>query len=122
MHSPVITVDYMDQIRTAIELMKKHGISQMPVLRGDKIVGSIQEATLIDRIVKSSNPERLFSTPIYNVMEKKFETVDFNSSITDLLNLLSRGEPAVLVIDKEKPVGIVTKIDVLSSIVRLGKS
>ena len=121
MHNPVITVEYMDSIRKAIELMKKNDISQIPVLKGLKIVGSIQESTLIDKIVRSSNPEKILSAPIYNVMEKRFELVETNTSITDVLNLFFHGEPAVLVIKKEKIIGIITKIDVLSSIISFKK-
>lgn len=122
MHSPVITVNVTDPVRKAIELMKKYDVSQMPVLKEGKIIGSVQESTLIDRIVRSGNPERVFSTPIYDVMGEKFVTVDPSTNIVDVLNLLSHGEPAVLVLEQDKVVGIITKIDVLSSIIRLERS
>lgn len=122
MHSPVITVNITDPVRKAIELMKKHAISQMPVLKDNKVVGSVQESTLVDRIVRSGNPERVFSTPVYDVMGEKFVVVDSSTNVVDVLNLLSRGEPAVLVVDQDKMVGIITKIDVLSSIIKLEMS
>lgn len=119
MHGPVITVNITDTVRRAIELMKKHGISQIPVLKEGKVVGSVQESILVDRIVRSGNPERFFSTPIYDIMGEKFESVDSTTNIMDILNLLSSGEPAILVLNQDKIVGIITKIDVLSSIIRL---
>ena len=36
MHSPIITIDAMDNIKSAITLMKKYAISQLPVLREKK--------------------------------------------------------------------------------------
>ena len=99
--------------------MKKHDISQIPVLKDSKIIGSIQESSLIDRIVRSGNPDRFFNTPIYEVMGERFKTVDSTTNIADILNLLSLGEPAILVLDQEKIIGIITKIDILSSIIRL---
>lgn len=119
MHGPVITVNITDTVRRAIELMKKHGISQIPVLKEGKVVGSVQESILVDRIVRSGNPERFFSTLIYDIMGEKFEAVDSTTNIMDILNLLSSGEPAILVLNQDKIVGIITKIDVLSSIIRL---
>lgn len=119
MNSPVITINVSDNVRRAIELMKKHDISQIPVLKDSKIIGSIQESSLIDRIVRSGNPDRFFNTPIYEVMGEHFKTVDSTTNIADILNLLSLGEPAILVLDQEKIIGIITKIDILSSIIRL---
>lgn len=119
MHSPVISVDVRDSVRTAVGLMKRHDISQMPVLRGSKIIGGIREATIIDRIMKSGNPERVFSSAVYNVMEKKFATVNPSTPIDDVVYLLSQGEPAVLVVDDDKLVGIITKIDAISSAINL---
>ena len=119
MHSPVIAVNHTDTIRKTIELMERHNISQMPVLKDEKIIGSIQESTLIDKIVRSGNPEKLYITQIYNLMEKRYPIVSLTTHIMDVLNLLSQNEPAVLVINKNILIGIITKIDLLSSIVRL---
>lgn len=119
MNGPVITINASDTVRRAIELMKKHDISQIPVLKENKVVGSIQESSLVDRIVKSGNPDRFFSSLVSDVMGEKFEVVDSTAKIVDILNLLSHGEPAILVVEQEKIVGIITKIDVLSSIIRL---
>jgi len=116
MHSPVISINHNETVRKAIDLMKKYSISQMPVLKDNIVIGSVLESTLIDKIVKSSNPKRLLSTFIYNVLDKKFATVNLTTSISDVLTLLSTGEPSILVISEDKLIGIITKIDVLSSI------
>ncbi|MDQ1278881.1 MAG: hypothetical protein QG670_141 [Thermoproteota archaeon] len=117
MNSPVITINVSDNVRRAIELMKKHDISQIPVIKDSKNIGSIQESSLVDRIVRSSNPDRFFNTSIYEVMGERFKTVDPITNISDILILLSLGEPAILVLEHEKIIGIITKIDVLSSII-----
>ncbi|MFQ6074580.1 MAG: CBS domain-containing protein [Candidatus Bathyarchaeia archaeon] len=121
MNSPVITVDASDSVRRAVELMKRHGISQMPVLRDGRVVGGIKESTLVERIAYSREPEKAFAGPVRNVMEEAFATVSPSTSVEDILALLLRGQPAVLVMDRGKLVGIVTKIDVIASTVRLGK-
>lgn len=115
MHSPVITVDVKDSVRTAIEFMKRYSISQMPVLKGNKIIGSIKETTILSYIMRGTSLEKVFSDSIYNVMEKRFATVSPTTSVDDVIYLLSQGEAAVLVMDNERLIGIITKIDAIAS-------
>lgn len=113
MHSPVVTIDAMDTIKSAITLMKKYAISQLPVLRENKLIGSIQESTLLDKLVDSKNSDRFFSNSVYNLMEKSFPVVEPEADVNYVINVLSRENSAVLVIDNKKIVGIITKIDLL---------
>lgn len=113
MHSPVVTIGAMDSIKNAISLMKKYAISQLPVLRENKIIGSIQESTLLDRLVNSKDSDRFFSNSVYNIMEKAFPVVDPDADVNYVVNVLSRENSAVLVIDNKEIVGIITKIDLL---------
>ena len=46
-------------------------------------------------------------------MEKAFPVVDPNADVNYVVNVLSRENSAVLVIDNKKIVGIITKIDLL---------
>lgn len=113
MHIPVVTIDAMDTIKSAITLMKKYAISQLPVLRENKLIGSIQESTLLDKLVDSKNSDRFFSNSVYNIMEKSFPVVEPEADVNYVINVLSRENSAVLVIDNKKIVGIITKIDLL---------
>jgi predicted transcriptional regulator len=118
MHSPVITVKITDTVRKAVELMRKHDISQLPVLKENVIVGSVKETTIIHRITRGRNIRRAFFTPVYNIMENPFVTVEPSVGVDEVLSIMSSGHPAVLVVDEEKLVGIITKIDILSSTIR----
>ena len=113
MHNPVVTIEAMDTIKSAITLMKKYAISQLPVLRENKIIGSIQESTLLDKLVNSKDSNRFFSNSVYNIMEKSFPVVEPDADVNYVVNVLSRDKSAVLVIDNKKIVGIITKIDLL---------
>ncbi len=115
MHSPVITIDASDIIRRALDLMKKHGVSQLPVLDGDILVGSIQESTLINRLLISTNTVNFFSTKIRDIMDKSFDTVKPNTDVDIIVKLLAKGNTPILVIDENKVIGIITKIDVLTT-------
>jgi predicted transcriptional regulator len=118
MHSPVITVKITDTVRKAVELMRKHNISQLPVLKEKVMVGSIKESTIIHRLTRGGNIRKMFFTPIYNIMENPFITVNPSMGIDEVLSIMSSGHSAVSVIDKGILVGIITKIDVLSSTIR----
>jgi len=118
MHSPVITVKITDTVRKAVELMRKHNISQLPVLKEKVMAGSIKESTIIHRLTRGGNIRKMFFTPIYNIMENPFITVNPSMGIDEVLSIMSSGHSAVSVIDKGTLVGIITKIDVLSSTIR----
>lgn len=113
MHSPVITIEAIDTIKNAISLMKKFAISQLPVLRENKIVGSIQESALLDKLVNSKDADRFFSSSVYNIMEKSFPVVEPEADVNYVVNVLARENSALLVIVNNKIVGIITKIDLL---------
>jgi len=113
MHSPVITIEAMDTIKNAISLMKKFAISQLPVVRDNKIAGSIQESALLDKLVNSKDADRFFSSSVYNIMEKSFPVVDPEADVNYIVNVLARENSALLVIENNKIVGIITKIDLL---------
>lgn len=119
MKGPVITIDVSDSVRNAVKIMRKYAISQMPVLREGYVVGSLRESTIIGRMIKSNNIQSVFSDSVYNIMDEPFETVNPSSTINEVLKILSLNNPAVLITENGKILGIVTKIDIISSTIRL---
>jgi len=116
MHKPVIWVDVDEPVKSVVELMEKYGISQVPVLERGAVVGTIHETTLLKHFLKTKNPSALFNKPAREVMDDPLPIVSPSSSISDVLALLSGESPAVLVMERGKLVGIITKIDVISAI------
>lgn len=114
MHGPVITINALESVQKAIDLMKNNAISQLPVLKDNKIIGSIRESTLINRFSKSKNTETFFSSSVYNIMDEPFITVEPNITVDAVVDLLLKGNPAIIVLEQKKIIGIITKIDVLS--------
>ncbi|RLF21765.1 MAG: transcriptional regulator [Thermoprotei archaeon] len=113
MHTPVIVVKADDPIRKAAELMWKYGISQIPVVDGDKVVGTVFEDSIMKAFL--TNPEEdVNSWPVNRVMEDVLPMVSPDESLDTIMQILARGEPAVLVIDRGKVVGIITKSDVIA--------
>jgi predicted transcriptional regulator len=111
MCSPVISVEATDSVRTAIDLMEKDGVSQLPVLKGDSIVGTISETAVVRRI---SSGEDVFVSKVNDIMDESLAVVPPSTGVDEAYELMSRGYPAVLVVDRGKIVGIVTKIDLIT--------
>jgi predicted transcriptional regulator len=111
MCSPVISVEATDSVRAAIDLMEKDGVSQLPVMRGDAIVGTISEATVVRHL---SSGENVFNSKVNDIMDESLAVVPPSTGVDEAYELLSRGYPAVLVVDRGKIVGIVTKIDLIT--------
>jgi predicted transcriptional regulator len=110
MCSPVISVQAADSVRIAINLMEKHSVSQLPVVSGESIVGTISEATIVRHI---SSGENVFNSKVNEIMDESLAVVPPSTGVDEAYELMSRGFPAVLVVDRGKIVGIVTKIDLI---------
>ena len=111
MCAPVISVQTADSVHTAIELMEKHGVSQLPVLKDGSIVGTISEATVVRHL---SSGEDVFSSNVTRIMDESLAVVPPSTGVEEASELMSRGYPAILVVDRGKIVGIVTKIDLIT--------
>jgi len=114
-----IGVQARDSVRSAIDTMQNYGISQLPVLEADadgvgiegRMVGSIQERTLLDRIYRDPT---LVDSSVGAAMDPPFPTIPRGADIDDAFDmLLGGGAPALVVLDRELPVGMITKLDLL---------
>jgi cystathionine beta-synthase len=106
-----------ERVGTAIEVMKEYGVSQLPVILkedpdapGD-LVGSIRERDLLEVVIR--NPGA-FERQIAEVMQAPMPLADSREDVESLLFNFGLGAPAVVVVDDGRPVGVVTRSDVLS--------
>jgi predicted transcriptional regulator len=109
MCSPVISVQATDSVRSAIEVMEKDGVSQLPVIKDGAIVGTVSEATIVRHF-----GENVYNSTVNEIMDESMAVVPPSTGVDEAYELMSRGYPAVLVVDKGKIVGIVTKIDLIA--------
>ncbi|MBS7627516.1 CBS domain-containing protein, partial [Candidatus Bathyarchaeota archaeon] len=108
-------------LRVAVELMKRYDISQLPVMRAGSVVGSIQESTIIQKIAQVKEVSSLFQEPVDKFMEEPFPFISPETPVEDLVILLSKGIPALLVMERKKLVGIITKIDLITALLKKGE-
>jgi len=111
MISPIISIDANDSVENAIVIMSRNDISQVPVTRRGRIVGSLIEKSLIKRInLKKMDAYR--TVKIYELMDDPLPTVARNESLETIFSLLKENN-AVIVAEHGKPVGIITRSDIL---------
>ncbi len=111
----LITVSAREKVGRAIDMMQEFGISQMPVTedgKGDmrRLVGSIQERSLLDRVYRDPG---LIETTVGAAMDGPFPTIGAPAHIDEAFDALLGGAAALVVIDDGRPVGILTRLDLL---------
>ncbi len=113
---PFVVVETHQTVRDAITLLHEHRVSQLPVVDGSgSVVGSVGERGLLKRAI--DNPH-LMGTAIADVMEAPFPSVGNTDPVREAVELLSgEGSQAVTVSEGERPVGIVTRADLLESLI-----
>lgn len=117
MSSPVRTVQTHTPVSECINLMKSNAISQMPVLAGTAIAGSVSEAQIVSLLSGANNPKEILSKPVADFAEPSFPIVSPDTPV-DALYSLFNFVPAILVATGDKVAGIITKIDMISAEVR----
>jgi len=117
MASPVVTVDFDDKVKVAVELMRRRDISQLPVMLRGRAVGAIEEEKILKKLVSNlSNPERVYDARVGDLVSSVYPSVPSNVGLAEVADLLSGGHAAVLVVDAGELKGIITKIDVISAL------
>jgi len=117
MSKPVVSIQASTTVSDCIELMRKRGISQLPVFSGTQLVGSISEGHIVSLLSAGADPRTSLDRPVSRFLEASYPTVDANTPVDALFSLF-HFVPAVLVTSGERVMGIVTKIDMLSAEVR----
>lgn len=112
MNKKMLSISSNCSIKEAASIMKKKNISQMPVTEDDVVVGSISEDNIIEKISSEDSIENISLIPVKEAMKDPFPLVD-KDSILSFISLMLEYYPAVLVTDKGRLKGIITKSDLL---------
>jgi cystathionine beta-synthase len=105
----LITARPDEGMKEIIQVMKKHGISQLPVLEGDKLVGIISEGDLIDALLK--DPENI-GRPIADLVDQNYVVVPPDTPVARLAAIFTEGKVAI--VEEGGTIrGLVTKIDLI---------
>jgi predicted transcriptional regulator len=107
MFNKIYFVSDTDKLKDAILKMRKHNISQMPVMKNKKVIGYISESVLLDKVLEGETQSN-----VGEIMESSPPILPPNTSQGVIANLLQHF-PFVLIEEKGELIGIVTKADLL---------
>jgi len=110
----VVTAKTDERVKDVIGKMKKHGISQLPVVEGSKLRGLVHEVDLLRHLVQGSGT---LDSPIADLVESDYGTVTPSTKVELLQSVLSDAKLAI-VLEKENVVGVITKIDLIDFLAR----
>jgi cystathionine beta-synthase len=106
----VITVFANDTAKHAVDLMKRHGISQLPVIElGNKPIAMLHEVDLLTALLDGRHK---LDEPISAVMKPLAGVVTLRTPVSRLKELFATDHVAI-VKDGEKLAAILTKIDLI---------
>jgi cystathionine beta-synthase len=112
----LVTIAAHQKVGEAIDVMQRYSISQLPVVRdGDvgslaDVIGSLQDRDLLDRVFK--NPDALHDD-VAAAMQPPLAAVDAAQSLDEVFATLTGRTNAVVVAERGKPVGVLTRSDLL---------
>ncbi len=112
----LITISAHQKVGEAIDTMQRYSISQVAVVRDGQVdsladvIGSLQDRELHDRVLK--NPDALHED-VANAMQPPLPAVEVSDSLDEVFATLTGRTNAVVVARDGKPVGVLTRSDLL---------
>ena len=107
----LITLAATDSVKRGVELMREYQISQIPVMDDGKMVGSINEVAVMQLIYDHAD---IVHSEVKDIMARPFPILDENEEVERAYKELSLGHAAVVVAHRGKPVGVLTKMDLIN--------
>jgi cystathionine beta-synthase len=102
-----------DNLGTVFARMRAADISQLPVMKGDRLVGLVDESDVLAALASAQDRKQGFGRPVSDVMTARLETVEADAPITDLVPFFKKDYVAI-VMDGGRFLGLVTRIDLIN--------
>ena len=114
-HGKVVGVHAHDAVSKGVRVMRETGFSQLPVFNNERIVGSLTERIILEKIFSTPKPDEVSRQSIEKIMDEAFPSVNEETPLSMVSTLLQYA-PAVLVTKRGHVQGIITKADLLKVI------
>ena len=118
----LVTISAHQKVGEGIDTMQRYSISQLPVVRDGEcesladVIGSLQDRALLDLVFKNADA---LHEDVAVAMQGPLTAVDADSSVDEIVTALTGGTNAVVVADRGRPVGVVTRSDLLDYLAHL---
>ena len=111
----LVTADANQSVSEVIYKMTRFNISQIPVIRDGKFIGSISDNHVLAKLTE--NPE-LKGKNVEEIMQSPFPFVDKDAPMEEISKLIDKNNSAVLVKLADDNIQIITKHDIINAIAR----
>ena len=108
----LVSVYAEELISHAVTKMRKYNISQIPVMRDDVYVGSLNDSHTYQYLIE--NPTKI-NSPISSIMQKPFPIVQEETGIDAISKMINKDTSAVLVELTNGKFNIITKQDIIAA-------
>lgn len=109
----LLTVHSDSTVADAVAIMNKYGVSQVPVVKGNEFIGSLNDNQLFAKLCEDNS---LKAKPVTSIMQNPFPFVNEQTSIEDVSKLITKENSAVLMKSLGGDVHIITKHDLIQGI------
>ncbi len=112
----LVTISAHQKVGEAIDVMQRYSISQLPVVRDGEVgsladvIGSLQDRDLLDRVFKNSDA---LHEDVASAMQPPLAAVEVSQPLDEVFATLTGRTNAVVVARDGKPVGVITRSDLL---------
>lgn len=107
---PVRTAAAEARVGEVVREMKAAGISQVPVVEGERLVGILTESDVLGRLVEG---RATLDSVVAEVMVRKVHTVGLEQDAGVLPSVFASGYAAVVVDGEQRIVGLLTHLDLV---------
>ena len=107
-----------ETIAEAVQILKEYGVSQMPVVRAEppvmaaEVVGTVSERGLLGKLF---GKKAHLNDSVDSVLEESLPMLGASASVSEAVDALVDSD-ALLVLDGGKPVGVLTRQDLLGDV------
>ena len=110
---PLVTLYGEELVSHAIDKMRQHDISQIPVMKDGEFVGSLDDHKVYQLLIDKPH---LKDTPVSSIMGSSFPVVKEDTKLDDISKLINKENTAVLVKLNDGNFHIVTRHDLIAAI------
>jgi len=102
-----------DDLNEVMSKMTKYNISQVPVMEGNEVVGSVRDNDLYAALRNGTDAN---TTKVKDHMTAPYEFVDANASMEEIASKIDKQNPAVLVKNRAGDIHIITIHDIIEAL------
>ena len=109
-----IGVQKTDSVKEVFQVMKDRDISQLPVMDGEELVGSVVESNILSALLEQ--PQMNGDLPVGDIMGDAFPIVEEDMAFKQVARYINKANPAVIARDKAGAMHILTQFDLIQAV------